>query len=151
MLIKNKIIEIETKKNYQIIDVTDQAKEFINESTARNGQLLVFSQHTTFAIIINERESGITADSEEFFNSILPKEKYYRHNDLEIRTENLVCSTDGKECLNGHSHLKHFLLGTSVTIPVINGKMAFGTWQWILAVELDCPKKRSIVLQFIGE
>ena len=59
------------------------------------------------AIRVNEKESGFFKDFEDFFKRTFPKDKYYRHNDLNVRTENLVCADGSHECLNGHSHCSH--------------------------------------------
>ncbi|OIP24781.1 hypothetical protein AUK11_02395 [bacterium CG2_30_37_16] len=151
MKIKQTILKISTKNNLQFVDLTNEIEKFVSKSKIKFGQLLVYSRHTTLAIRVNEKETGIFNDMEEFLNKLLPKNRYYRHNDLEIRTENLVCSPETEECLNGHSHCRHFLLSTSETIPIQGGTIALGTWQKVMAVELDGPRKREILLQLIGE
>lgn len=151
MRVKNKTLKIKTKKIFEFIDITNQIEGFVKEEKIKNGQILVYSRHTTLAIRINEKESGIFHDFENFLQKILPKEKYYKHNDLGIRTENLVCSPGAAECLNGHSHYRQLLLGTSETIPIVDSKLYLGTWQRVLAIELDGPKNREIFLQVIGE
>lgn len=149
MPIKNKTIILDTKKRFEFIDITGEVEDFIFSSEILNGQVLVYSKHTTLAIVVNEKETGIFHDSEEFFKRILPEHHYYRHNDFEVRTENMICDN---ECKNGDSHLQHMLLGTSETVPVVDGKITFGPWQKIMAIELDGPRsKRQIHLQFLGE
>lgn len=149
MIIENKILTLDTNKRFEFIDITKNVESFIAENSFQNGQVLVYSKHTTMAITINEKEKGIFSDAEEFFKRILPEHLYYKHNDFDIRTENMVCD---RECKNGDSHLQHLLLGTSETLPIQNGKIVFGPWQKILAIELDGPrKKRQIHLQFIGQ
>ena len=150
MKIQSKIIRFKTKKEFEYIDITDKVQGFIKESKVKDGQILVFSRHTTMAIRVNEKEDGFFKDFEQFFTKILPKEKYYKHNDLNIRTENLVCSDEGEECLNGHSHCQHFLLGTSETIPVVDSKLALGRWQKVIAIELCGPRDREVHLQLLS-
>jgi len=106
MKIKQTILKISTNNNLQFIDLTNEIELFLKKSKIMIGQLLVYSKHTTLAIRINEKETGIFNDMEKFLNKLLPKNQYYRHNDLEIRTENLVCSSETEECLNGHSHCR---------------------------------------------
>lgn len=150
MNIKKSILTIKTEKPFQFLDITEPIQNFLQQIQAQEGQILVFSLHTTLSITINEKESGFFEDFENFFKKILPPNAYYKHNDLNIRTENLNCGEGVSECLNGHSHCQHLILGTSEIIPVEEGKLFLGTWQRILAVELDGPRNRKILLQFIG-
>jgi secondary thiamine-phosphate synthase enzyme len=146
-MISDKII-INSEKRFQFFDITNEIESLIKKHGFKNGFVLVFSKHTTLAIRVNEKESGIFADTENFLSETLPHDKYYEHNDFDIRTENLVC--DG-ECVNGDSHIKHMLLGASETLPVVDGVIQFGTWQKILAIELDGPRKnREISINFLG-
>ncbi len=113
--------------------------------------MLIYSTHTTLAICVNEKEKGIVADFKNLINRIIPKDIYYCHNDLSIRTENLVCQSAASDCLNGHSHCTHLLMRNSETIPIVDGKMTLGMWQRIFAIELDCCRKRNIVVQVMGD
>jgi len=151
MKISNKILKIKTKKYLQFIDLTDKIKKLVKETGIKNGLITVFSKHTTLAIKINEKEKGFFKDFAELFDQLIPQKKYYRHNDLSIRTENIVCSPGATDCLNGHSHCQHLLLGTSESIPLITGKINLGIWQKIFAIELDAGKNREIIIQTIGE
>ena len=150
-MIKNKSLEITTKDYLEFRDITDEVKKFVEESGIMDGQILVYSTHTTVAICINEKESGIVKDFKKLMGTMIPKEDYYCHNDLTIRTENLVCQSGVSDCLNGHSHCTHLLMRNSETIPIEKGKMIFGSWQRIFAIELDCGRKRKIIFQVIGE
>lgn len=150
MKVRNKTIKLKTKKAFEYIDITDEVEDFIKKEKVKDGQVLVFSRHTTMAVRINEKENGIFCDFKDFMQKILPQDKYYKHNDLNIRTENLVCSDESEECINGHSHCQHLLLGTSETVPVVDGKMVLGRWQKIIAIELCSPRDREIHLQLIS-
>lgn len=151
MKILNKNIKITSKKSMDFIDLTEEAKEFVKESQIDNGLLVVHSKHTTMAIRVNESEKGIRHDLRELVKRLVPKDAYYRHNDLEIRTENLVCDKDASDCINGHSHCMHFLMGNSETISVVGGNLNLGRWQRIFALELDCSRKREVELFLMGE
>lgn len=149
MKIKNKQITLNTKKRFEVIDITGEIEDFIENCSEGNGQVLIYSRHTTLAILINERESGIIKDAQDAFAKLFPQHNYYHHNDFDIRTENLLC--DG-ECKNGDSHLNQLVLGTSETIPVIDSKLTLGQWQKVMIFELDGPRnKREIVFNYIGE
>jgi len=150
-MIKQKTFEYKSKDYLEFKDLTDEVTDFIKESQIKNGQVLVYSTHTTVAICINEKETGITKDFKELMCKLIPKDNYYCHNDLTKRTENLVCQSGASDCLNGHSHCTHLLMRNSETIPIENGKMIFGPWQRIFAIELDCCRGRKLVFQVIGE
>lgn len=150
MKIANKIIQLKTKKPLQFIDLTNEISHFVVKSKVNNGSALIFSKHTTVAIRVNEKEKGFFADFADLTKRLAPKDAYYRHNDLSIRTENLVCDPKASDCLNGHSHCLHLFLGTSETVPIIDGQLTLGTFQRIFAIELDCARKREIVVQVSG-
>jgi len=151
MKILNKHIAIKTKKFLEFIDITDQITQFIHDSKITNGQVLVYSKHTTVAIRINEREKGIFGDFNDLISKVIPKNVYYRHNDLNIRTENLNCEIGASDCMNGHSHCLHLLMGASETVPIIDGGLELGRYQRIFVVELDVARNRQVFLQIIGK
>lgn len=150
MKIINKTIKLRSKKYMEFIDLTDLVKKFVSGSKINNGSVLIYARHTTMAIKINEKEKGIFADFNEIINSLISRKSYFRHNDLTIRTENIVCSAGASDCINGHSHCIHLLMNTSETVPIILGKLMLGIWQKIFAVELDCSRDREIIFQIIG-
>ena len=152
MKIFNKTIEFKTTKYLEFVDITEEVKKFIIDNQIVNGQVLIYSPHTTLAIRVNEKEKGFTEDFKDFMTKLIPPKKYYRHNDLKIRTENLQCDLVGDtDCLNGHSHCTHFLMGASENIPIIEGKLMLGIWQWVFAIELDSARKRRVIMQIMGE
>ncbi|MDD4785258.1 MAG: secondary thiamine-phosphate synthase enzyme YjbQ [Candidatus Shapirobacteria bacterium] len=150
-MIKNSQIDFQSKEYLEFRDITDEVEKIIKEAKIKNGNVLVFSTHTTVAICVNEKEKGIVIDFKNLMTKLIPKDNYYQHNDLSIRTENLVCQSAASDCLNGHSHCTHLLMRNSETIPIVKGKMTLGTWQRIFAIELDCGRNRKIVVQIIGE
>ncbi|HPT66045.1 MAG TPA: secondary thiamine-phosphate synthase enzyme YjbQ [Candidatus Woesebacteria bacterium] len=150
-MIKNTTIDFQSKKQLAFKDITDEVEKIVEKTKIKKGNVLVFSTHTTLAICINEKEKGIVKDFRNLINRLIPKDAYYYHNDLNVRTENLVCQSAASDCLNGHSHCAHLLMRNSETIPIIDGKMALGIWQRIFAIELDCCRKRKIIVQVTGE
>ena len=139
-------LNLESKKAPEFIDITDQVAELVNESQVHNGFVVIFSKHTTAAIKINENEPLLLKDMEDFLEKFASRNNYYRHNDFTIRTVNMT----EDECPNGHAHCQHLLMGTSETIPIINGAMPIGQWQRIFMVELDRPRSRQVLVQIIG-
>ena len=139
-------LNLESKKAPEFIDITDQVAGLVNESQVQNGFVVVFSKHTTAAIKINENEPLLLKDMEDFLEKFASRNNYYRHNDFTIRTVNMT----EDECPNGHAHCQHLLMGTSETVPIINGAMPIGQWQRIFMVELDRPRSRQVLVQIIG-
>lgn len=128
----NETLKVKTKSNIEIVNITSQINSVIKKSEITEGSLTVFTPHTTTAITVNENEPGLVQDLANTMLDIVPKGKGYLHDGL-----------DG----NAHSHILASIIGCSVTIPVINGSPALGTWQSILFIELDGPRNRSIVVQ----
>lgn len=147
MEIKTKKLTVKTKKNPEFIDITDQVVSFVDETGVKNGLVAICSQHTTAAIKINENEPLLIKDMENFLSQIAPQEALYNHNDFKKRTVNM----NKDECPNGHSHCQHLLLGTSETLPIINGQIPFGLWQRVFLIELDHAREREVIIQVIGE
>ena len=135
-----------TERAPGFIDITDDVRDVVTRAGLRNGFVVVFSRHTTAAIRINEAEPLLLEDMEEMLARIAPAGVYYRHNDLSIRTVNLVEDED----LNGHSHCQHLLMGASESIPCADGELLLGRWQRIFLIELDCPREREVIVQAVG-
>ena len=140
-------LKVEATKAPEFIDITQQVRECVSESGVLNGLVVVFSRHTTAAIKINEHEPLLLQDMEHFLERMSPRDGEYKHNDFTVRTVNMT----EDECPNGHSHCQHLLLGTSETIPIVDGLMQFGRWQSIFLIELDHPRPREVVIQILGE
>lgn len=131
----------------EFIDITDWVAECVAESQIANGFVVVYSKHTTAAVKINENEPLLLDDMAEFLEKIFPRDHSYQHNNFEIRTVNM----NENESPNGHAHLQHLLMGTSETVPVMDGQMQFGTYQSIFFIELDHPRPREVLVQIVGE
>ena len=131
----------------EFIDITDWVAECVAESQIANGFVVVYSKHTTAAVKINENEPLLLDDMAGFLEKIFPRDHSYQHNNFEIRTVNM----NENESPNGHAHLQHLLMGTSETVPVIDGQMQFGTYQSIFFIELDHPRLREVLVQIVGE
>ena len=131
----------------EFIDITDWVAECVAESQITNGFVVVYSKHTTAAVKINENEPLLLDDMAGFLEKIFPRDHSYQHNNFEIRTVNM----NENESPNGHAHLQHLLMGTSETVPVMDGQMQFGTYQSIFFIELDLPRPREILVQIAGE
>lgn len=140
-------LSVDTKTAPEFIDITDWVNQCVAQSQVSNGFAVVYSKHTTAAVKINENEPLLLEDMAKFLEKISPREGTYSHNDFSIRTVNM----NPDESPNGHAHLQHLVLGTSETVPVIDGLMQFGRYQSIFFIELDHPRHREVMVQVVGE
>ena len=140
-------LKVDTTGAPEFIDITDWVKGCVGKACVSNGFVVVYSRHTTAAVIINENEPLLIEDMTRFLEKMCPRFGEYRHNDFSVRTVNMT----EEESPNGHAHLQHLMLGSSETIPLINGKMPFGQWQSIFFIELDHPRPREVMVQIVGE
>jgi thiamine phosphate synthase YjbQ (UPF0047 family) len=160
-------------------DLTPILLKMLQESGMKNGVINIISRHTTTAITINERESRLAKDMEEYFLKLAPPDERssaetaqenvrYYHNDIDQRPDSdeeaQRCQDNGweiddptqlqawrdQEPINAHSHMLSMLLGSSEGIPVVDGKMVIGQWQSVLLVDLDGPRDRTVGVQFLG-
>ena len=123
------MIDINTEKPTQVMDITPMVEEAIKESGIEEGICLVYTNHTTTSIVINEAESGLIQDLLSRMASLAPPSEGYLHNRIDD---------------NAHAHLQAALLGNSQVIPVRDGSLVLGTWQKVLFVELDGPRHRKV-------
>jgi secondary thiamine-phosphate synthase enzyme len=139
-----------TKECGQFVDLTDDVRDMVVRSEVRNGMALVYSPHTTCAVLINERESGFMQDFCGFLDSVLPRDAIYKHDDLEARRDTL--EDDPHDVPNGHAHCRQALLGSSSeAIPIIDGELLLGRWQRVFFLELDRERDRRVLIQVMGE
>jgi secondary thiamine-phosphate synthase enzyme len=139
-----------TTRCAEFVDVTADLRDMVDRSGVTNGMAVVYSPHTTCAIVINERESGFISDFEELIQSLVPEHRQYRHDDMALRTENL--EDDDHDVPNGHAHLKQGLLASaSQTIPIVDGTLMLGRWQRVFFLELDRARDRRVFMQVLGE
>lgn len=134
MITKSYSLKLDTKKKFQIIDITSKINELIDID---EGIVSIFSKHSTSAIVVNENEEGLLKDFEFCLDNLISDKFSYNHD----RIDN-----------NASSHLKSFLLSSSECLPVKNSRLDLGTWQSVFFVELDGPRhNRSINIITIGE
>jgi len=120
-------------------DLTSSVADAVADSGLASGIVTVFVVGSTAAITTIEFEPGAVADLNRLFEAIAPRRGEYRHH---VRW--------GDD--NGSSHVRAALLGPSVTVPFTTGRLALGTWQQVMLLELDTrPRRREVVIQMIGE
>ncbi|GAB1538272.1 secondary thiamine-phosphate synthase enzyme YjbQ [Scytonema sp. NUACC21] len=146
MPIINQFITVETTQGINIHNITPQLEAILASTSITNGQILVFSRHTTTALAINEYEERLLEDVKAYLRKLAPESDRYLHNDLHLRK-----NIPPDEPENAHSHLMAMTLSTSEIIPIVDGKLALGTYQSVLLFELDGPRKRTVFCQISGE
>jgi len=131
-------IEFATKGDADIIDITGEVSDAVSESEVTDGIVVVFAPGATGAVTTIEYESGLISDFKSMLERIAPQNITYAHN---------IRWGDG----NGHSHVRASLLGPSLSVPLIDGRMQLGTWQQIIFIDLDNrPRDRKLIVQIVG-
>ncbi|MFQ6119537.1 MAG: secondary thiamine-phosphate synthase enzyme YjbQ [Methanosarcinales archaeon] len=139
MAVITKYIELSTKGNADIKNISREVEKAVSDSGIKDGIVTVFCKGSTGAVTTIEYESGLIEDLQNALERIAPRNIEYKHH-LRWR--------DG----NGHSHVRASLLGPSVTVPIIDGRMPLGTWQQLIFIDLDNrPRSRKLIVQIMGE
>ncbi|MBN1806659.1 MAG: YjbQ family protein [Sedimentisphaerales bacterium] len=139
-MIKTKNIQVKTKGDCDVVNITEHVSDFVSRSGMREGTVTVFNVGSTAGITTTEYEPGlVNYDIKAFFEKIAPEHGRYEHEE--------TWHDD-----NGHAHIRATLLGPSMSVPVVEGRMTLGTWQQIILVDFDTrPRTREIVCQIVGE
>ena len=129
-----KQLNFPTRGEIDFIDLTEQVHETVAASNIKNGIAHVFAPHATGVLILTENDDALLNDIKIFLEKLVPNNDRYSHPS------------------NAHAHLRSILFPPDRTLPVVDGKIEFGTWQSLLFVETDVyPRKRTIIIQVIGE
>jgi secondary thiamine-phosphate synthase enzyme len=133
--------DLVTERCSQLIDVTDDLRGTVERASIENGMALVYSPHTTCAVVINELDDGIADDLAEALEALAPITARYRHDEREPG-----------HTPNGHSHVRAGLLASSSqAIPIVDGSLMLGRYQRVFLCELDSSRARKVFIQVIGE
>ncbi|MHC4323131.1 MAG: secondary thiamine-phosphate synthase enzyme YjbQ [Planctomycetota bacterium] len=133
-------IRIKTSGNCEVINITEQVGEAVGRSDIRDGSVTVFNIGSTAGITTTEYEPGLANyDLKAAFEKLAPENARYEHEE--------TWHDD-----NGHAHVRATLLGPSLSVPIVAGKLMLGTWQQIILIDFDTrPRTRTIICQIIGE
>jgi len=138
-MVVSKSIELRTRGRCDIQDITSQVNQEVAQSGVKNGIVTVFVPGSTGGITTIEFESGLVSDLQQMFERIIPTGIAYKH---DLRWG------DG----NGYAHVRASLLGPSLTVPLVDGRLTLGTWQQIVFVDFDNrPRSRRLIVQIVGE
>ncbi len=127
------------KKRRDYINITPKVEEALRKSGIREGLCLVNAMHITASVYINDDESGLIQDYDDWLEQLAPHEpvEHYRHN------------LTGED--NGDAHLKRQVMGRGVVVAVTGGRLDFGTWERIFYAEFDGRRKKRVLVKIIGE
>lgn len=139
------LISLTTERPFQCLALGACLRQFIRVHGERDGAVVVSSQHTTTAVIVNEMEERLLLDLEHWLHQLAPATAGWKHNDLELRS-----NIPADEPRNAHAHLQALLLGNQVVINVHNGQPVLGRFQEVILVELDGPRQRQVSLQWLS-
>jgi secondary thiamine-phosphate synthase enzyme len=129
--------ETETRRDY--INITPEVEDAVSRSGVQEGLCLVNAMHITASVYINDAESGLLQDYDDWLERLAPHApvSQYRHN----RT--------GED--NGDAHLKRQIMGRQVVVAISGGRLDFGTWEQIYYAEFDGRRRKRVLIKIIGE
>jgi secondary thiamine-phosphate synthase enzyme len=127
-----------TSGRRELINITPQVQQVLMESGVREGLLLGNAMHITASVFINDDESGLHQDFEQWLEGLAPEKPYsrYRHNGFED---------------NADAHLKRSIMGREVVVAISNGELDFGPWEQIFYGEFDGKRRKRVLVKIIGE
>lgn len=132
---------ISTNERVELKSITEEVAAFVEQAPIRDGVVHISSLHTTAGLILNEVQGALLSDMTNMFEQVIPSAVYYKHNDPQL-----------SDCdrRNADAHLRAVVVGHSVSIPIIDGRLKLGTWQNVLLTEFDGPNKRKVHVQVMG-
>jgi len=141
-----KKIQLETKKQFEMVDITHHVQKAVTDSGIKTGLAVVFCPHTTASVRLNHNEPLLMQDFMKTMYKAAPVDISYSHDLFEVR-QNVAPN----ERSNGHAHVKAFLLGSSESLPVERAQLVIGPRQSIFFVEFDGGRNREAYVKILGE
>ncbi|VAX23599.1 UPF0047 protein TM0723 [hydrothermal vent metagenome] len=126
-----------TEKKREYINITDKVENIVSVSGVKEGMALVSAMHITAGVWVNDAESGLLSDIDEWLDNLAP----YKRDSLHHRT--------GED--NADAHLKNLLVHHQVVLPITNGALDLGPWQQVYYAEFDGGRKKRVVIKVMGE
>jgi secondary thiamine-phosphate synthase enzyme len=126
-----------TRQRREYINITPQVERIVAESGVQEGLVLVSAMHITAGVYVNDAESGLIRDIDEWLEKLAPYRPDYRHHQT------------GED--NGDAHLKSLLIHHEVILPITNGRLDLGPWQQVYYAEFDGQRRKRVVVKVIGE
>lgn len=131
-----KYLWFDTKNRREYIRITDAVAEFVAESGIKDGFALVSAMHITAGVYINDWESGLIKDIDDWVERLAPVNPNYHHHKT------------GED--NGDAHLKRMLIHHQVVVPITEGKLDLGPWEQIFYAEFDGQRRKRVILKALG-
>jgi secondary thiamine-phosphate synthase enzyme len=132
------LLRMDTPGNGHVVDLTEGVASIVRTSGVRRGAVTVFAGGSTVAITTMEYEPGGVEDLQGLLDRLIPPRAEYRHN---LRNHDS----------NAHAHLRAALIGPSETVPLVEGRLALGTWQQIVLIDFDDrPRQREVTVQVLS-
>jgi secondary thiamine-phosphate synthase enzyme len=126
-----------TKQHREYVHITPQVEGAVRNSGIAEGMVLVSAMHITAGIYVNDHETGLIEDIDEWLENLAPFRKDYQHHDT------------GED--NGDSHLKALLVHHQVIVPITKGRLDLGTWQRVFYAEFDGQRDKRVIVKVMGE
>jgi secondary thiamine-phosphate synthase enzyme len=126
-----------TPRHRDYVNITDRVEEAVRKSGVTEGMVLVSAMHITAAVYVNDAESGLIQDIDDWLQKLAPDGVNYRHH----RTGEV----------NGDAHLKSLLMHQQVILPITAGKLDLGPWQQVYYAEFDGQRRKRAVIKVMGE
>lgn len=130
-------LKFHTRKHREYIHITPTVEAIVKKSGVKEGLVLVSAMHITAGVYVNDNESGLIEDIDQWLEQQAPFREDYRHHDT------------GET--NGDSHLKALLIHHEVIVPITAGRLDFGPWQRIFYAEFDGQRDKRVIVKVIGE
>jgi secondary thiamine-phosphate synthase enzyme len=137
MNFKTDYLTFNTEKKRDYIRITPQVEKVVSDSGIAEGMVLVSAMHITAGVFINDAESGLLADIDQWLEGLAPFDPDYRHHQT------------GET--NGDAHLKNLLIHHEVIVPITGGQMDLGPWQEIYYAEFDGQRPKRLIIKAMGE
>lgn len=139
-MVITKEIKVRTKGNCDVVNMTEQVIKALGDTDIKDGAVVLFNVGSTAGITTTEYEPGlVNYDIAAAFEKIAPENARYEHEE--------TWHDD-----NGHAHIRATLLGPSLSVPLVGGRLTLGTWQQIILVDFDTrARTRTVICQIIGE
>jgi secondary thiamine-phosphate synthase enzyme len=130
-------VTFNTRRHREYINITSRVEEVVQTSGIAEGMVLVSAMHITAGVFVNDAESGLLADIDEWLEKLAPYREEYRHH------------ATGE--VNGDAHLKNLLVHHEVILPITKGTLDLGPWQQVFYAEFDGQRPKRLVIKAMGE
>ena len=127
----------ETKQRQEFVRITDEIASIVSTSGVREGMVLISAMHITAGVYVNDWESGLIHDFQEWLEKLAPAGKPYRHHQT------------GED--NADAHLKRTIMGQQVILPITKGRLDLGPWEQVFYAEFDGQRRKRVVVKVMGE